>query len=100
MINRFAENFSIEHHGGIGAQHAERFVRHDAAAPGLGLAARQTLDIGRRGLLIYRSFIDVRTDGGELNADRVSNSRRRGEPEARYNRFIKTSPCLMPERIN
>ncbi|MNT74979.1 hypothetical protein D3C72_2138380 [compost metagenome] len=69
MINRFAENFSIKHHGGIGTEHAERFVRHDAAAPGLGLAARQTLDIGRRGFLIYRSFIDVRTDSAERNAD-------------------------------
>src|SRR5689334_24759570 len=26
----------------------------------------------------------------------VSSSRRRGEPEARYSCFIKTSPCLVP----
>ncbi|MNP81197.1 hypothetical protein D3C76_1794980 [compost metagenome] len=69
MINRFAENFSIKHHGGIGAEHTERVCRHDNAAPGLGLAARQTLDIGRWGFMVQRGFIDIRADGGEWNAD-------------------------------
>ncbi|MNB88832.1 hypothetical protein D3C75_358520 [compost metagenome] len=51
LINRFAENFPIEHHGGIGTEHTKWFIRHDAAAPGLGLAACQALDVGRWGFL-------------------------------------------------
>ncbi|MNP77220.1 hypothetical protein D3C76_1746040 [compost metagenome] len=52
FIDGFAENFSVEHHGGIGAEDTERIFRHDRTAPGLGFAARQALDISRRGFLI------------------------------------------------
>ena len=52
FVHRFAENFPVEHHGGVGAQHAKIGVGHDHAAPGLGFAARQALDISRRGFLI------------------------------------------------
>ena len=37
--------------------------------PRLGLAARQALDIGRRGFVVLGSFVDVRADGGKGHAD-------------------------------
>jgi hypothetical protein len=43
--------------------------RRRARATGLGLAARQALDIGRRRFFGKRGFIDVRADGGERHAD-------------------------------
>ncbi|MNN48408.1 hypothetical protein D3C81_1628840 [compost metagenome] len=72
LIPRFAENPPVEHHGGVGAQHARRGGGLFAAQRGvtrLGLAARQALDIGRRGFVCQRGFIDVRADGGEWHAD-------------------------------
>ena len=72
LVDRFTENVFIEHHGRVSPQYAKRSVRHgrqQLLAPGLGLFARQALDIGHRGFIREGSFVNGCADRFKRHAD-------------------------------
>ena len=84
-IRGLAENLAVEHHGGVGRQHRRlgRLPRL-RSQPGIGLGGRQSRDVGSEALARQtpsRPPSAPTTRNGTPICS--SNSRRRGEPEAR-----------------
>ncbi|MNY41886.1 hypothetical protein D3C86_1767310 [compost metagenome] len=63
-----AENAPVEHHRGIGAEHAG-ILQPQRGQPGSGLGPRQALDIGGRRLVGQYAFIDGGGDAPVRHAD-------------------------------
>ena len=65
FVHRFAKNFAVKHHGGVGTQHAEWLSGHDRAPTGLGFAARKAFDAIAEAIRERPEVLDCYTTMGE-----------------------------------